>query len=69
VPALAAFEATARVNGVLPERLSDKEWKREGNQERPWPVSVESWLEEKVGHLHQRLMQILNAVGSSGDSR
>ena len=64
--ALEAFKATALVNIELLERLQDQEWKREGNQERPWPLSVENWLEEKVAHIHQRLMQILNAIGSAG---
>jgi hypothetical protein len=67
-PAIEAFKATALVNTELLERLSEQEWRREGNQERPWPISVESWLEEKVEHLHQRLMQILNAVGSADES-
>jgi hypothetical protein len=62
--ALAAFKATALQNIELLEQLTDAEWKREGNQERPWPLTVDGWLEEKVEHLHQRLMQILNAVGS-----
>jgi len=63
---LEAFGATSRVNCELLERLSDQEWKREGNQERPWPLSVDSWLEERVEHIHKSLMQVLNAVGSVG---
>jgi hypothetical protein len=64
--ALESFEATAELNAELLESLSDQEWKREGNQERPWPLSVETWLEEKVDHIHKRLMEILNAAGSPG---
>jgi len=27
-----------------------------------WPLTVKSWLEDNVDHIHNRLMQILNAA-------
>jgi hypothetical protein len=62
--ALRAFEALAMANAELLETLSEQEWRREGNQEKPWPLSVDGWLEERVEHVQQRLVQVLNAVGS-----
>ncbi|HEY7268513.1 MAG TPA: hypothetical protein VH951_01680, partial [Dehalococcoidia bacterium] len=59
-----AFIALAMANAELLETLSEQEWRREGNQERPWPLSVDGWLEERVEAIYQRLMQILNAAGS-----
>jgi hypothetical protein len=67
--ALKSFSNTAAVNAELLSRLTDAEWKREGNQEKPWSLTVEGWLEDKVDHIHQRLMQILNAAHSGGPLR
>ena len=59
---LQAFGALARSNVDLLLALSENEWQREGNQQRMWPLTVEGWLEDNVDHIHNRLMQILNAV-------
>jgi hypothetical protein len=61
---LASFRANAMANIELLKVLSEREWKREGNQQRMWPLTVESWLEDNVDHIRNRLMQLLNA--SSG---
>ena len=58
---LDAFRATAWSNIELLQALTDEQWRREGNQQKPWPLTVESWLEENITHVHDRLMQILNA--------
>ena len=56
-----AFKATAFSNIELLQVLTEEQWRREGNQQKPWPLTVESWLEENVNHVHDHLMQILNA--------
>lgn len=61
---LQVFSATAQSNIEILRLLTNDEWEREAHQERPWPVTVETWLEEKVLHVHGQLMQILNAVGT-----
>jgi hypothetical protein len=58
---LEAFKATALSNIELLHALTDEQWRREGNQQKPWSLTVESWLEENVTHVHDHLMQILNA--------
>jgi len=50
-------------NIELLQALSDSEWQRQGNQQRMWPLAVESWLEDNVDHIRNRLMQILNSTG------
>jgi len=57
-----AFAAVARANIDLLRSLSDDQWKREGIQNRPWRLTVETWLEENVAHVQGHLMQILNAA-------
>ena len=59
--ALDAFRAMALLNIEILGRLNDEQWQREGNQQRPWTMTVESWLDDKVKHIHDCLMQILNA--------
>lgn len=61
---LQVFNTTAHSNIELLRLLTDDEWERTAHQERPWPVSIETWLEEKVVQVHTQLMQILNAVGT-----
>jgi len=58
---LDAFKAAALSNIELLQVLTDEQWRREGNQQKPWSLTVESWLEENVTHVHDHLMQILNA--------
>jgi hypothetical protein len=60
-PSLEAVRSLAISNIQLLNSLSQDEWRREGNRQRPWPLTIEEWLEEKVGQLHERLMQLLNA--------
>ncbi|HLF78760.1 MAG TPA: DinB family protein [Dehalococcoidia bacterium] len=60
--ALEAFRLNAQSNIELLQVLSEREWQREGNQQRMWPLTVESWLEDNVDHIRNRLMQILNAT-------
>jgi len=59
---LASFRANAEANIELLKVLSEREWRREGNQQRSWPLTVEGWLEDNVAHIRNRLMQILNAT-------
>ena len=58
---LAVFTAAANSNIDLLRTLSEEQWRRQGNIQRPWTISVENWLEENVSQLHNRLMQIINA--------
>ena len=58
---LEAFNAVANANLELLRSLTDDQWRRDGNQQRPWTLTVEAWLDDHVTHLHNRLMQILNA--------
>ncbi len=58
------FNAVAHSNLEILRLLDDHEWDRAGHQDHPWPITVETWLEEKVMYLHRSLMQILNAVGA-----
>jgi hypothetical protein len=58
---LAVFTACGNSNVDLLQTLSEDQWRRQGNVQRPWTISVENWLEENVVQLHNRLMQIINA--------
>lgn len=58
---LELIRTLAEANIELLSLLDDSEWKREGNQQKPWTLTVETWLEEKVRNTHDALMQILNA--------
>ena len=60
--ALASFSATAHDNLELLHSLSEDQWRRDGNIQKPWPLTVETWLEENVRRLHDQLMQMLNAT-------
>jgi hypothetical protein len=59
--ALEVFQANSLANIELLQSLSEEQWRREGNQQKPWPLTVEGWLEDEVLHVHNRLMQIVNA--------
>jgi hypothetical protein len=56
------FRTLALANIELLEWLTDDQWRREGNQQKPWPLTVESWLEEEVAHVLNHMMHILNAA-------
>ena len=43
---LAAFRANSLANIELPRALTDEQWRREGNQQKPWSLTVEDWLAE-----------------------
>ncbi|HLG12381.1 MAG TPA: DinB family protein [Dehalococcoidia bacterium] len=58
---LDAFRANSFANIELLESLTEEQWRRAGNQQKPWPLTIEGWLEEEVLHIHNRLMQIVNA--------
>jgi hypothetical protein len=58
---LDAFRATATANIELLESLTEAQWRREGNQQKPWHLTVESWLADHVTEVHNRLMMLLNA--------
>ena len=58
---LDAFRANSLANIELLGSLTEDQWRREGNQQKPWPLTVEGWLEDELLHVHNRLMQILNA--------
>jgi hypothetical protein len=58
---LEAFRANSLANIELLSSLTEDQWRREGNQQKPWHLTVEDWLSEEVTHIHNRLMQILNA--------
>ena len=58
---LAVFTACGVSNVDLIKTLSEDQWRRQGNIQRPWTISFENWLEENVAQLHNRLMQIINA--------
>jgi hypothetical protein len=59
--AFTGFRAVALANIDLLGYLTEEQWRREGNQQRPWPQTVEAWLEDRVTALHNDLMHILNA--------
>lgn len=58
---LESFRAVAASNIELLRLLTPEQWRREGNQHKPWTLTVEGWLEDRVGEIHNDLMQILNA--------
>ena len=58
---LEAFRAMALSNVELMERLTEDQWRREGNQQKPWKLTVEGWMEENLAHVHECLLAIMNA--------
>ena len=58
---LDAFRANSVANVELLEAITNDQWRREGNQQKPWPLTIDGWLEDEVLHVHNRLMQIINA--------
>jgi hypothetical protein len=58
---LDAFRATGLSNIELLECLTEDQWRREGNVQKPWNLTVEGWLEENLAHVHDCLLQIMNA--------
>ncbi|HEY7465228.1 MAG TPA: DinB family protein [Dehalococcoidia bacterium] len=58
---LEAFRANSAANIELLKSLTEEQWRRQGNQQKPWPLTVEGWLEDEVLYIHNRLMQIMNA--------
>lgn len=58
---LDSLRTNATSNIELLRLLSDEQWRREGNQQRPWTLTVGTWLDEKVTHLHNCLMEMINA--------
>ncbi len=58
---LELFRAGALSNVDLLRSLTNDQWKRGGNIQKPWTLSVEDWLEENVLQVHNRLMDVINA--------
>jgi hypothetical protein len=58
---LEAFRANSLLNLDVLKYLTEDQWHRQGNQQKPWPLTVEGWLEDEVLHVQTCLMHILNA--------
>jgi hypothetical protein len=58
---LAAFESLAHANLELLELLTEAQWRREAKDQRPWNITVDNWLDEKVRDLNNSFMEIINA--------
>jgi hypothetical protein len=59
--AVALFRAAVEDDIGLLLTLTDDQWKREGNQQKPWSLTVESWLDENVVRLRGHLLEVMNA--------
>jgi hypothetical protein len=59
--AVALFRGAVEDDIELLRTLTDDQWKREGNQQKPWLLTVESWLEENVVRLRGHLLEVMNA--------
>ncbi len=55
------FRAAAHSNIELLRSLKDEQWKRAGNIQKPWTLTVDDWLAEEVTNVHNRLMDVINA--------
>jgi hypothetical protein len=59
---LALISAVVDANVDLLERLSDEEWRREGQHEELGPYSVERWLVARQDHCEQHAEQLRAAA-------
>jgi hypothetical protein len=59
--AVALFRAAVEDDVELLLTLTDDQWRREGNQQKPWHLTVESWLDENVVRLRGHLLEVMNA--------
>ena len=59
--AVALFRAAVEDDIELLLTLTDDQWRREGNQQKPWHLTVESWLDENVFRLRGHLLEVMNA--------
>jgi len=55
------FRAAALANVELLQCLTNDQWRRAGNIQKPWSLTIEDWLMEQVNTVHNLLMDVINA--------
>jgi len=69
LPITASLELITAICGsniAILRALSGGEWQREGNQQRSWPLTVESWFEQTVTNLGVHVAEITAAKTPAG---